>query len=486
MNEILFQYERVPPSTWAYLSSLLMIGLFFKFNRFWSMRNLDLLLLIALAPGLLLVHHGQLEQSNPIPLPEQQLVAPPPQTSEPVNPASQIDEPPSLAPEIEARLAQAVGWERIGYLWILTVNALLLMRVLIDPLMVRRPLLEPNLSIGGLNFISCFLFVFLMANVITGETSDSDLVGPRLADQLMTGEVDQQQLENLSHHGPGHVALNVLPSILTVNLRDAGNPEVSEYAVVAKVTAILAHLAIVVGIVGVGYWHFGNLKMGIGAATLYLMLPYTAISTGRITHILPAACLTWAVLLYRRPTLSGICLGLAVGTLYYPLFLLPLWISFYWQRGLSRFLGGIAGMLLLLVLLLPWIPSESVSFWQKLSSMFGIQMPAMEGLQGVWKLSWDPNYRWPVLVAFVCLSIFFAVWPPQKNLGSLLCCSAAVMLAVQFCHGFGGGDYVAWYLPLLLLTVFRPNLEDRVALTVLSDGSKKKRRRPLGAVDRAA
>ena len=53
MSEILFQYHKVDPTTWVYLSSLLMIGLFFKFNRFWSVRNLDLVLLILLAPGLL-------------------------------------------------------------------------------------------------------------------------------------------------------------------------------------------------------------------------------------------------------------------------------------------------------------------------------------------------------------------------------------------------------------------------------------------------
>ena len=33
MNEILFQYEPVKPTTWAYLASLLMIALYFKFNR---------------------------------------------------------------------------------------------------------------------------------------------------------------------------------------------------------------------------------------------------------------------------------------------------------------------------------------------------------------------------------------------------------------------------------------------------------------------
>ena len=40
-----------------------MIGLFFKFGRFWSVRNLDLVLLILVAPGLLLVHFGTAMQA---------------------------------------------------------------------------------------------------------------------------------------------------------------------------------------------------------------------------------------------------------------------------------------------------------------------------------------------------------------------------------------------------------------------------------------
>src|SRR5205809_8105014 len=59
MSEILFHYEKINPTTWVYLSSLLMIGLFFQFNRFWSVRNLDLVLLILLAPGLLMVNHAR-------------------------------------------------------------------------------------------------------------------------------------------------------------------------------------------------------------------------------------------------------------------------------------------------------------------------------------------------------------------------------------------------------------------------------------------
>src|SRR5215831_4451526 len=59
MSEILFHYQKINPTTWAYLSSLLMIGLFFQFNRFWSVRNLDLVLLILLAPGLLMVNEAR-------------------------------------------------------------------------------------------------------------------------------------------------------------------------------------------------------------------------------------------------------------------------------------------------------------------------------------------------------------------------------------------------------------------------------------------
>ena len=58
MSDILFHYYRVNPTTWFYLSSLLSIALFFKFNRVWSVRNLDLVGLILFAPGLLAVEYG--------------------------------------------------------------------------------------------------------------------------------------------------------------------------------------------------------------------------------------------------------------------------------------------------------------------------------------------------------------------------------------------------------------------------------------------
>ena len=67
-------------------------------------------------------------------------------------------------------------------------------------------------------------------------------------------------------------------------------------------------------------------------------------------------------------------------------------------------------------------------------------------------------YRMPLFVLFVAFVIGVTVWPNPKNLSHLIALSAAVLLGVQFWHADRGGVYVLWYLPLLLLMVFRPNL----------------------------
>ena len=43
-------------------------------------------------------------------------------------------------------------------------------------------------------------------------------------------------------------------------------------------------------------------------------------------------------------------------------------------------------------------------------------------------------------------------------------------------HAHEGGIYVAWYLQLLLLTIHRPNLEDRVATATVAEGWRPSRR----------
>lgn len=527
MSEILFHYQEIYPTTWVYVSSLMIIALFFKFNRFWSVRNLDLILVILLAPGILFVHFGNIAKNRALQIAASQLTEEVPlgegeiqtpamgsddqarsELESKENGADQIltlrAEAQNRAPgtnsaprtDDTSRQQQAVaaspparemrrlgiGIEGLGYVWIFAVGAAVLVRLLIDTAMVRRPLLDPNLTLGGMSFVCCSLFVFLMANVITGEPTEDDLKGPRGAEQLMARQEAKEGDDSLARHGPGLPLLHVLPAITTAWVKPENDLRVGEdrqlrYALTAKLMAILSHLAVAIGIVIIGYRHFENIRSGMGAAVLYLIVPYTALMTGRVDHVLPAALLVWAIVCYRRPEIAGIFLGLAVGVIYYPFFLLPLWISFYWCRGLVRLLIGVVVSLSIMVLSLVFTSSDVANFFEQFTVMFGLWIPQLDGLEeldgleGFWtRLDRAYRvYRITVLAAFVGISAAMALWPAQKNMGTLLSCSATVMLAAQFWHGHGGGIYMAWYLPLLLLTIFRPNLEDRVAMAVLGE-----------------
>ncbi|MCX7415562.1 MAG: hypothetical protein WCP23_01395 [Planctomycetota bacterium] len=434
MSDILFHYYRVNPTTWFYLSSLLSIALFFKFNRLWSVRNLDLIGLVLLAPGLLAVEYGGYKAST--------------------------------------------AAQQLGFIWIFAVSAAFIIRMLVDSLMVRRPLLETNLTIGGMVFLGISLLVFLLANVIATRPQRDDLAGAASATRLEAGdaEINADQLTRL---GPGYPLLFLLPQISTQRIfsptadgadnadaRDSNRRVVHENT--ARVMAILSQVAIVAGMIVIGWLHFENAKLGIAAAVLYLLLPYTAIMTGRVDHVLPGALIVWAVAAYRRPLVSGGLIGLAIGTIYYPVFLLPLWCSFYWERGFRRFVLGIAAAILLLVIGL-WLTSPDADvFTGQLRQMFGWIFPNEVLLEGFWALpSNDAVFRLPVLAAFIAMIATLAIWPVPKNLGTLLSCSAAVLLGSQFWKAHNGGLFMAWYLPVLLLVVFRPNLENRVALLVL-------------------
>lgn len=576
MSEVLLYYRQVNPTTWAYLSSLLIIALYFKFNRIWSVRNLDLALLILLAPGLMLIHFGQelqtaahawkpattvaaksieadspkenrdkplsaeedgkeetgdksppsegeskRDQASQEPRPEGDPLAAntsnfnandanttaskengPKENSARPNAPAASEKPAApldlrVVPQIHSAadrdhfLAQGEMRTRYGFIWLHALGVLMLIRLLLDSTMSRRPLLEPNLTQGGLMFVAAALFIFLMANVIKNSPSKEDMAGPIAAAEMVKGQPLADPGEVSPRQGPGSALIALLPSIPTIPIlnedaRPASAQEVA-YANVARGMAIGSHLAIILGMVLIGYRHFDNIKMGVGAAALYLMLPYTSQMTGRVEHALPAALLIWAVACYRQPMIAGILLGLAAGVNYYPLFLLPLWLSFYWPRGLMRFVSGLSYSLITCVLALFFFSRNMGEFWLHIQAMFGVWIPKTTGLEGIWSLGWDPMYRLPVITAFLVLSISMALWPAQKNLGTLLSCTAAVMVGTQFWHGYGGGLYMAWYLPLLLLTVFRPNLEDRVALSVLGEGwFPRRKRRELRAFDRAA
>ena len=345
MSEILFHYYRVNPTTWFYLASLLSIAIFFKFNRALSIRNVDLIGLILFAPGLLAVEYGGFKAN--------------------------------------------IDAQQLGYVWLFVITGLFIIRMLCDSLMVRRPMLDPNLNSGGLIFLGISLLVFLLANVLTTRPERDDLAAATTAARIETGdaEVDADQLARL---GPGYPLLFLLPHISTQRVfsseavSSAGGktqepPPRVVHETTARVMAIISQLLIVSGMIFVGWRHFESTKLGIAAAVLYLLLPYTAMMTGRVDHALPGAFIVWAVGAYRRPVIAGSLIGLAIGIIYYPIFLLPLWCSFYWERGVRRFATGVAAALAALVVGL-WCTSPTLAiFAGQLRQMFGWIFPSKIG-----------------------------------------------------------------------------------------------------------
>jgi hypothetical protein len=397
-DSIFFDVKLPTATTWFYFSALLAIALFFKFTRLLSIRNWDVLTLFLLMPGFLLLHEGRALHF----------------------------------------------W---GYLWLLVASAYYLLRCLFDLTLVRRPALNPNLNLGGLAWLAGTLFVGLVAVAVRNPDQPSDHGGtaPAPIDPML-----RQGEKMILQQAPAEL------------------DESSLKLWVERGLTLVCHLSIVVGLVLIGRQHFEDLHAGMAAATFYLLLPYTyllmpktPLGVGRWDHAWPMALLIWALFLYRRPTLAGVFLGLAAGTVFFPALLLPLWLSFYWRRGGWRFglaFALTAGSCLAVLGGILWIngelPHTLLSGWR-----LGAWLRPDADTRGLWQgLPSHWAYRLPIFLAYIVLIGATAFWPSPKNLAHILALSAAVIIGIQFWYADQGGVYVLWYLPLLLLLVFRPNL----------------------------
>lgn len=413
MDVILRGYS-VNDATWFYLSLLLILAVFFRFNRVLSLRNLDLALLLSIAPGLLLVEHGH----------------------------------------------------QLGYAWLFVITGCLLVRLFCDSLWKRRPLLEPNLNSGGMSFLAVSAFVFLVSNVLTEPPPRGTIETVRRADELLKRQDTSQEQPKSAEDPAGPTArLLAAPAVRMSDLVVSGGSPESEdrwavEQIAARATAVLAHLAVVTGLWFLGKRLFGDANSGLAMATLYLLLPCTAIDVGKANHVLPAALIVWALVGYRSPVLAGGLLGLACGTLLFPLFLLPLWAVFYGKQGAGRFVMALGVVAAILAASLLLTSADSHSFTkQVLGSIDWSSLKHNADAVGFW--SAYAAYRIPVIVAFFVMLLLLTFLPREKNLEHLLGHSTAIIVGTQLWYPQQGGAYVLWYLPLLLAVVFRPKLTNQ-------------------------
>ncbi len=260
-----------------------------------------------------------------------------------------------------------------------------------------------------------------------------------------------------------------------------------------KLTLLFFHFMGVVGLVMIGR-QVAGLTVGLGLACLYIGSAYvqglggeTNFITGMtfISHIAPAAITILAFAALNRPLLAGALLGTAAGALFYPAFLFPLWLGYYFWRGKEwgKFAAGfliVCAVILTAVLLMTQhsesesalqviyestvghqeakdaYGSSTFSFWgthPKLAAFW--QKPFIEDLYLL-----KPSFL--IFAIFIGASFFMA---RGRKLTQFAFLTAAVAIAIQLWKSHAGGTYVEWYLPFFLIGLFgqkKPNEADTI------------------------
>lgn len=540
-----FPFVQVVDPTWLLYVAVLVIAVYFRFTRVFTIRNLDLilLLLIATASALIAGYKDQvylptvaetsLEESaepsdstdqarqkskaglpetteSPKDVPsasastvestsaENTAAATPPTTDSASSDASTAvvqatsDQEKSPATPEDANVKEgAASTEEVSaaeesdsnavpvpqkhpvFVWssaiLLILSILLLIRLILDEGLTRRPRLEQNLNQSGLLFLCVPAFMILMAGALLGNPRETTYKAMEHARALLQrkevtvdpakkGEEQPAPTETLIAAGGAAVAQ--LSGSLPKSAAEDSPQAIRVENVIARVLVVAAHTTVIVGLMVIGKQHFASMQLGIAMSCLYLLLPCTAVNVHNLNHVLPAACLIWAIASYRKPIVSGILLGFAAGTLFFAVFLLPLWAVFYGKKGGLRFIVSVLGVFLVLVTALMMISNDASSLVNKLVTtanwtayrLLDDAMPVDSSLSQLF-------VRIPMAAIFFVMLTAMTVLPRPRNLENLLANSTCLVVAAQLWYPDDIGAYVLWYLPLFLLVIFRPRLD---------------------------
>ncbi len=401
-------------SMWLVLSLISLMTLFFKFSRIISLRNLDLFLLFALAPGMMFL----------------------------------------------VGASGRGGGSFTAYALLLGGSFLVLIRCLADVGLGRRPLIEPNLNPSGLSFLGTCILILLMI-----ETISLPVQAGKQRNPAETGLNDKEKKKVESSVNPitdtiektGKAFLDATPIPTKVE-------KIEPREILSRLISAISHLTIVICLIYVGWQHFLRPITGISAAVSYVMMPYTRIALVDSGQTLPAALIMLAVAFYRKPWLTGVLIGLAAGWMPACLGIIPVWIGYY--QGKKRWRFTLAGLSLVLISALIGLDFPDFASWAR---ALGARSIAETGLlfdretpmsASLWT-GWDPSFRLPVVVAYLIMALLCFLWPAEKHLGEVISMSAAMLIFSQFWYLEKGGTLVLLYQPLILLMMFRPNLQPR-------------------------
>lgn len=508
--ETQFPLAPVADLPWLAYASLLVIAVYFRFSRALTIRNLDLILTLFIAAAVVVSTHfrdetyvtdaivsaqdaspkassekdsykiptisatgviaGSTDVDSKSPKASEQDTEASSESVAIVNPTSNGSPTADGSLTVDTNLTPDTRHPM--YTWsslaLVVLAVILVIRLLFDEALTRRPRLDQNLNQAGLAFLCVPAFAILAFGVFLKPapvTNVKAIEHGRALLQRREVHVGHEindvpaPTETLIAAGGAAVAQlsGTLPNSVSVNTGETRSTEL----VVARILVVIAHMIVVLGLLYIGRQHFSSIQLGVAMSCLYLLLPCTAANVHKLSHVLPAACLIWAIASYRKPMIAGVLLGLACGTLFFAVFLLPLWAVFYGRKGAIRFGASVLGVVVVLATCLMMISGDADSFYYRVVSSTNWTVYRL--LDDTLSISQTPMshlfIRIPMAAIFFVMLTAMTALPRPRNLENLLANSTALVVAAQMWYPDDIGSYVQWYMPLFLLVVFRPRLD---------------------------
>jgi hypothetical protein len=246
-----------------------------------------------------------------------------------------------------------------------------------------------------------------------------------------------------------------------------------------KLCAVAFHLLGVIGLFVVGR-RMAGAAVAWGIVALYAGSAYVLGVGGDqyfiggmtyISHIAPAAVMLCAFALLGAPLAAGVLLALAAGVGFYPAFMAPAWLGYYWHRTHERvrfalgFLStagaiGVGALLLSrpaggrgLVGTILWdtfghhtdprgYGSSPFGFWGQRGGIRGWLMEPLVAESG---------FTTPAFLCFLSLAIGGFWLARGRRPQQLALLTGAVAIGASLLKIHPTGTYVAWYYPFLLI-----------------------------------
>jgi hypothetical protein len=360
---------------------------------------------------------------------------------------------------------------------------------------------KPQLTTGALAALVLALIVMNTA-VVLGRPPDDAGPYTSLGAQrwLETGTIPYGDVELNGPDAPAYGAAATYGPLLYVSHMPAQlllgrpanppglNPQDAAYVrppfLATKLTCLAFHLIALAALLAIVSREAG-LAVALGAVALYAGSPYV-VGLGSavgvigglryISHIAPTAMVLLAFATLRRPLLSGMLLAAGAGVLFYPAFMFPVFLGWYWWRNRGegvRFAIGFALVALVLaagVVYYTHAPDGQSALGMFLQSTLEHQEGTGARQYGASKVSFwgtHPEFAFwetplfagtslfkPTFLLFASFAVstfFLARGRTRPQLAGLV---AAVGAAVQLWKTHAQGSYVEWYYPLLLIALF--------------------------------